>query len=62
MVVVYSLCKLLVFLCFMLQHLLWVIPSGKVCKNADLQKLYIKGSKCLRESPRALGDLTVGRL
>ena len=39
---------------------LWVIPSGEVCRNSDLRKMFIKGSKCLRESPQGLDDLTVG--
>ncbi len=48
--------------CFTSQRYeLWVVPSGKVCRNADLQKMCIKGSESLRESPRALDDLTVGQ-
>lgn len=34
---------------------LWVIPSGKVCRNVDLRKV-LKMS--MRESAQALDDLT----
>lgn len=33
----------------------------KVCRNVDLRKVTIKGSKGLRESPLALDGLTKGQ-
>ena len=52
----------LVTLCLTSQRYeLWVIPSAKVSRNADLPKVNIKGSKWQRESPQALDDLTMGQ-
>lgn len=36
-------------------------PLGEVCRDADLWKGCMKGSKCLQESCRALDDLTAGQ-
>lgn len=55
----------LVFPCVTSQNCdLGVIPSEKVSKNADLRKVCVKGSKCLRDKPSSimhLIHLTVGQ-
>lgn len=43
---------------FLQRFELWVIPSGKICRNTDLQKVCIKCSKCLPERTDALDELT----
>ena len=42
-------------------EVVWVIPSGRVCRNADFWKVLIKGLKCLRESSSCTWWLDCGK-